>query len=603
VKPRLLAATGAALLALSSCHDASAPPARAATPAAAGPAVSLDARRKQLRQIVDEQWEYTMRTSPEYASILGDKRYNDRWSDFSEKAVQDDLEQSQRYLARLKTIDTIGFPEQERLDEVLLARKLELKLEGAKFEDWLMPVNQFDGTHLELAELVTLLPFASVKDYDDYVTRLRALPGVLDQVLSNMRKGAALGLVPPKILLGKVAEQAEAIAAPAPEASAFAAPLATFPKAVPEADQARIRAAVLAAIKDQVDPAYRRLSAYVRDEYQPRGRSEPGVWALPHGQERYAFAIRERTTTSLSAEEVHQIGLKEVARIEARMLGIAHKLGYVDLPAMATAIAKDPSRHFASRQAVIDTYRKFTDQMYPKLPSLFGRLPKAKLEIWPVEEFREKAAAAAEYNLASPDGARPGRVKVNTGDFAKRATTTAETTAYHEGVPGHHLQISIAQEMTDLPPFRQHYSVTAYVEGWALYAERLGEEVGFYQDPYSEFGHLQDEMLRAIRLVVDTGLHAKKWTRQEAVDFFHAHSTSDEIEVQSETDRYIAVPGQALGYKIGQLRILELRDRARRALGDKFDIRAFHDVVLRSGALPLDVLTEQVDGWIAATSR
>jgi uncharacterized protein (DUF885 family) len=596
------------VLTLSGCQDEIPPPAVPAPPVvvappavpvpAAAPLATLDARRKQLADIIADQWEYTMRTSPEFASTLGDKRYNDRWSDFSDKAAHDDIEASRAYLAKLEAVDLTGFPEQERLNEALLARKLSLVIEGAKFEDWLMPVNQSQGLQSELAELVSLLPFTSVKDYDDYVTRLRTVPGVMDQILDDMKMGLAKGLVPPKVLLGKVAQQGADIAAPAPEASAFAVPLKSFPATVPEADRARIRAAVLSAIKDQVNPAYKKFAAYVRAEYEPHGRADPGVWALPLGDERYAFDIKEKTTTTLTAEQIHQLGLTEVARIEAEMLGVAKKLGYADLPSAALAMKKKPSLHFASRQAILDLYRKFTDQMYPKLPSLFGRLPKAKLEVMPVEEFREKGAAGAEYNQGTPDGSRPGHVMVNTGDFKNRTTTGVESTAYHEGVPGHHLQITIAQEVPALPPFRQHYFVTAYVEGWALYAERLGEEVGFYQDPYSYFGHLQEEMLRAIRLVVDTGFHAKKWTRAQVIDFFHAHSTMDEVDVQSETDRYAVLPGQALAYKIGQLRILDLREKAKKSLGEKFDIREFHDVVLDSGALPLDVLEGQVDRWV-----
>jgi uncharacterized protein (DUF885 family) len=593
-----LIAALATTVALSACNHAASPPASTAPSTTAPPATGLDARRQQLRDVIAEQWEYTMRTSPEYASTIGDTRYNDRWSDYSEAAVYDDLEHCRRYLARLAAIDTAGFPEQERLDEVLLARKLNLELEGARFEDWLMPATQFSNPPSELAALVSLLPFTSVKDYDDYLTRLAALPRVLEQVMANMRKGMGKGLMPPKILLGKVAEQSEAIATPGPEASPFAVPLKSFPAAMADADRTRIRAAILGAISDKVNPAYRSFAAFVRKEYEPLGRAEPGVWSLPLGQERYAFDIKEETTTTLSAEEIHQLGLREVARIEAEMRGVAKKLGYPDLPSLAAAIAKDPGRHFASRKAVVDLYQRYVDQMYPKLPSLFGRLPKAKLEILPVEEFRETSAAGASYDIGTPDGSRPGHVMVNTGEFSKRATTSVETTAYHEGVPGHHLQMSIAQEVTGLPPFRQHYFVTSFMEGWALYAERLGEEVGLYQDPYSYYGHLQDEMLRAIRLVVDTGLHAKKWNRQQVVDFFHAHSTSDEVEVQAETDRYIAIPGQALAYKIGQLRILELREKAKKALGDKFDIRAFHDVVLDTGTLPLDVLEQQVDRWI-----
>jgi uncharacterized protein (DUF885 family) len=571
-----------------------------ATASSRPPAAAIEARRQALREVIADQWEHTMRTSPEYATILGDKRYNDRWSDLSEKAVYANFDADRGFLARLEAIDTTGFPEQEVLNEVLLARQLKLELGGARFEEWLMPVNQSQGVHIDLAQFVSLVPFDTVKDYDDYVTRLRALPAVLDQAVVLMRSGVAKGLEPPRILLGKVASQADAIAAPMPEESAFAAPVKKFPAAFSEADRARLRAAVLAAVHDQVSPAYRSFAAFVRADYEPHGRVDPGVWALPLAPERYRFDIEQRTSTTMTAEEIHRIGLSEVARIEGLMLGVAKKMGYADLRSFAAAIDTDPARHFRSRQDVVDAYQRYTDQMAAKLPLLFGRLPKAKLVILPVEQFREKEASAAQYALGTPDGSRPGHVMVNTGEVEKRTNLAVETTAYHEGLPGHHLQLTIAQEVTGLPEFRQHYDVTAYIEGWALYAERLGEEVGFFQDPYSYYGHLQDEMLRAIRLVVDTGLHEKKWTRQQVVDFFHAHSTMDEVEIQSETDRYIAVPGQALGYKIGQLKILALREKAKAALGDRFDIRGFHDTVVDCGALPLDVLEAQVDRWIAS---
>jgi uncharacterized protein (DUF885 family) len=609
----LCSAALAAAVVFCACHDASLPPtppqAPAPTPAAtplappapgtATPDSTLDARRAQLRALVDERWEYTLRRNPEFASILGDKRYNDRWTDDSEQAVREEFAQSQRFLDRLQAIDTTGFPEQERLTHALLARKLRLVLESARFEDWLMPVDQFFGRHLELPKLVPSLEFASVKDYEDYITRLQTLPEVLDKNIALMRAGMAKGLMPPKHVLATVAKQADDVAAPAPEKSAFAVPLKSFPQTVSEADRARLKAACLAAIRDRIDPAYRAFAKFVRTEYEPHGRVDPGEWSLPLGAERYAFHIEDRTSTKMDADDIHQLGLSEVARLEAAMLATAKKLGYADLRSMAAAVDKNPALHFKSRQAIVDAYRAYVDPMTAKLPSLFGRLPKAKLEVMPVETFREKGASGAEYEQGTPDGSRPGHVFVNTGDFAKRTTLNVETTAYHEGVPGHHLQISIAQEVPDLPPFRQHYFETAFIEGWALYAERLGEEVGAYQDPYSFYGHLQDEMLRAIRLVADTGLHAKRWTRQQVVDFFHAHSTIDEVEVQSETDRYMVAPAQGLAYKLGQLKILELRERAKKALGDRFDVREFHDVVIDSGALPLDVLSSQVDAWIA----
>jgi uncharacterized protein (DUF885 family) len=356
---------------------------------------------------------------------------------------------------------------------------------------------------------------------------------------------------------------------------------------------------MLDAIRTDVLPAYQKVATFVRDEYAPQGREEVGVWSLPDGPARYANRVKRSTTTDMTPDEVHELGLREVARIEGEMLQIAKKLGFNDLASLNKSIEDNPSLRAKSREQIIEIYKGYEDQMYAKLPELFGRLPKAKLEVVPIESFREKSAAGADYNTGAPDGSRPGRINVNTSDPTSRKTITMESTAYHEGVPGHHMQLSIAQELPDLPEFRKHGGYTAYVEGWALYSERLGKEVGFYQDPYNDYGRLQDEMLRAIRLVVDTGLHHKHWTRQQVVDFFHAHSAIDEVEVQSETDRYIVWPGQALGYKIGQLTILELREKAKRELGDKFDVRAFHDEVLGAGALPMNVLQERINAWIA----
>ena len=397
-----------------------------------------------------------------------------------------------------------------------------------------------------------------------------------------------------------VTGQAAAMAAQKPEETAFAEPLKKFPASVPAAEQARIRQAMLAAIREDVLPAYRQFADFVRNEYAPKGRTEAGMWSLPDGAARYAFQVRSNTTTDLTPEQIHQIGLRQVADIERQMLAIASRLGFADLKSFNAKVESDPGLKARSREQILDLYRGCIDAMYAKLPSLFGRLPKAKVEVVPVEAFREKEAPGANYQPGALDGSRPGRVQVNTYDPTSRKTISMEDTAYHEGVPGHHLQISIAQELPTLPPFRQNGGYTAYVEGWALYSERLGKEVGFYTNPYSDYGRLQDEMERAIRLVVDTGLHYKRWTREQVVQFFHDHSAIDEVEVQNETDRYIVWPGQALGYMVGQLKILELRDRARQQLGARFDIRAFHDEVLGAGALPLDVLEARIDQWIAA---
>lgn len=567
------------------------------TLAAADSPASLESRRKALNDLLHEQWEYTMRTSPIYASILGDKRYNDKVDDFSQQAIDDNLEQSRRFLARFEAIDTTGFPDQEILNQQLMVRDLRMSLQGARFKPWEMPVNQFSGIHIDAPQLVSILSFENVKDYEDYISRLKQFPRLFDQNIVQMRKGMADGLMPPKILLEQVVTQANGIATTPAEQSPFTHPFDKFPDAVPEADRKRLRDAGLAAVRDSIIPAYLKFTSFVRDEYAPKGRTEPGVWSLPDGPARYAFRVKESTTTNLTPEEIHEIGLAQVKEIEGRMVGVAHQLGYPDLKSFYAAVKNDPKLHPHSREEILDLYRKHIDEMYTKLPQMFGRLPKGKLEVMPIEEFREKEAAT-HYVEGTQDGSRKAHVMVNTGDFAKRTTLDIETTAYHEGVPGHHLQIAIAQELPALPPFRQHEYYTAYTEGWALYSERLGKEAGFFQDPYSYYGHLQDDMLRAIRLVVDTGFHYKHWSRQQVVDFFHEHSAIDEPEVQSETDRYMAWPAQALGYKIGQLEILKLRQYSKDQLGDKFELRAFHDEVLDSGAMPLDVLSTRVHEWV-----
>lgn len=558
----------------------------------------LEARRKALNDLLHEQWEYNMRTSPIYASILGDKRYNDKVDDFSQKAIDDDLEESRRFLDRFEGIDTTGFPEQEVLNQQLMVRDLKMGLEGARFKPWEMPVSQQSGIHIDAPQLVSILSFDSVKDYEDYITRLKLLPVLFEQNIVQMRKGLAEGRMPPKILLEKVVTQANGIATTATEKSPFSRPFDKFPDAVSEADRKRLREAGLGAVRDSVIPAYVKFTAFVRDEYAPKGRTEPGAWALPDGDAWYAYRVKQSTTTNLSPEEIHQLGIEQVKEIESRMLGVVKQLGYKDMKSFKAGVDADPKLHAQSREQILDLYRKYVDQMYVKLPQMFGTLPKSKVEVVAVEEFREKEASDAAYQDGTPDGSRPGRIQVNTGDFAKRTLLDIETTSYHEGVPGHHMQLSIAQELPALPIFRQHEYYTAFTEGWALYSERLGKEAGFFQDPYSYYGHLQDDMLRAIRLVVDTGFHYKHWSRQQVVDYFHAHSSIDEVSVQSETDRYMGWPAQALGYKIGQLEILKLRQYSKEQLGDKFDIRAFHDEVLSGGALPMDVLSARIHGWV-----
>jgi uncharacterized protein (DUF885 family) len=402
----------------------------------------------------------------------------------------------------------------------------------------------------------------------------------------------------PRYLLEKVAVQAQQIADPAGEANVFGQPAAAMPDSVPAQDKARLKAAILAAVDNDVRPAYRKLAEFVAKDYAPHGRTQEGIWSLPDGDARYRFAIHTQTTTDLDPKRIHQIGLDEVKRIEGDMTAIAHQLGFADLPAFRAAVVKDPKRYATSREQILDGYRHYIAGMQPELPKLFGHLPTTALYVQAVETYREKDAAGAEYHQGTPDGKRPGVVFVNTGDFAQRTLYTIEDTAYHEGVPGHHLQISIAQSLP-LPPFRQQAGYNAYIEGWALYAERLAKEAGFYKDPYNDYGRLSGDLLRADRLVLDTGVHALHWNRKQMIDFFHAHPAEDEPSIQAETDRYIAWPGQALGYKLGQLKFLELRQRAEKALGPAFDIRAFHDEMLSGGAMPLDLLDKRTDAWIA----
>ena len=405
--------------------------------------------------------------------------------------------------------------------------------------------------------------------------------------------------MPPKFLLEKVTVQAQEIADASGDKSPFAQPVLKFPAEVSSADQQRLRDAVTKAVQSEVNPAYAKFAAFVKNDYAPKGRTEMGVWSLPNGDARYQFAVKQMTTTNLSPEQIHQMGLKQVADIDAQMLVIAKQQGFTDLKSFNQHIRQDPKLHGTSGQQILDLYQHYTDQMYTKLPQLFGRLPKNKLNGGPHGVLPRAQSVPADYSPGSGNGSRPGRINVNEYDPEHRLLLNAEAIAYHEGVPGHHLQFSIAQELTDIPPFRKYGGYNAYSEGWAFYSERLGKDVGFYQDPYSEYGRLENEMWRSIRLVVDTGVHYKHWTREQMVEFFREHTAMDEPNIQTEVDRYIAWPGQALAYKLGQMEILALRDQAKQALGAKYDIRAFHDEVLDAGPLPLDVLHTRVTKWIA----
>ncbi|HYA63648.1 MAG TPA: DUF885 domain-containing protein [Candidatus Sulfotelmatobacter sp.] len=558
---------------------------------------SLQIRHQQLLSLFEEEWEYGLRTRPEWATVLGDRRYNDRLSDNSPEFYQSDIEQKSQFLRRFEATDPAGFSQQDTLSRELMIRELRQDIESAQFKPWEMPVNQMGGPHLQMPNLVILTPFNTVSDYENYLARLRQIPRLFDQVIANMRQGMRDNLMPPRYLLEKVAVEADDIAGKDGEVSPFAAPLKKFPPDVQFADQKRLHEAVLSTIASQVVPAYQRFAIFVRNEYAPHGRADPGLWALPDGEARYRFAIRRVTTTDLTPDQIHELGLKQVNEIEKEMLEVAHQLGFKDLASFNDHIKRERRFYATSGQQLLDLYTNYTHGMEPELPKLFGRLPKSKLTVVPMEASRSKNAVPADYTDGAADGSRPGHINVNEWDPEHRLVLNVEAIAYHEGIPGHHLQLSLAQEMQDLPAFRRHAGYTAFVEGWALYAERLGKEVGRYQDPYSDYGRLENEMWRAIRLVVDTGVHEKHWSRDQMVAYFHRYTAMDEPNVQSEVDRYIAWPGQALAYKLGQLEILKLREEARRKL-DRFDIRSFHDEILGNGALPLDVLDSEVTAWI-----
>ncbi len=568
---------------------------------AASPAASLPS--KSLDHLFKAYWEHALRINPEFATVVGDGRYNDRLSDLSLGAVRKELAWKRAFLAKLKAVPGKDLDADHLLSRDVLNTILLDQLDGARFRPWETPLSQMDGLHIDFPQLFSSHPFKTAKDYRDYISRLKAFPKSVDDEIANMRAGISHQNVPPRLVIQEVIGQVRPLSEGATASAPFLEPMDKIPDTIPAAEKAALRKDVEAALKQAVTPAYDRLLHFLDKEYLPNGRVEPGIWALKDGETRYQYDIRHHTTTNLDAKTIHEIGLKEVARIEAEMTAIGASLGFKDLAAFKEAAAKKQDLHPKDGAELVARYKKYLDGMQAELPKLFGRLPKAPLVVVPMEAFRADGAAAADYNAGTPDGKRPGRFSVNTFKAETRSMLTCESTAYHEAIPGHHMQISIAQELESVPEFQKHAPFTAFEEGWALYSERLPKELGFYRDPYSDFGRLSDEMLRAIRLVLDTGVHALHWTRAQMVDFFHAHGTNDEVELQSETDRYIAWPGQALSYKIGQMKILELREKAKQKLGARFDIKGFHDCVLGGGALPLDLLERRVDAWIAERER
>ena len=544
--------------------------------------------------LFEEQYESDLRNFPERATAFGDYRYNDKLADYSLDGIAQRHKTDEAFLARLEAIPSAGFSDQDQLSHDLLVRVLQQRIADFDLKEYEMPINQQNGIHTSLADLPLSVPLDSVKHYEDYIARLHQIPRVLSQTTEVLRAGMKDKLMPVRFLLEKLPVQCKGIL----DADPFLLPTKKYPASISLEDQKRLTRQITDAINSDVVPAYLTFAAFLRSEYAPDGRTTLAVISLRDGQKRYQNDIYARTTTRMTADEIHQLGLREIDRIQAEMTAIAKKEGFADLASFRASLKTNPKYIPTSAEQILDDFRRYIAQMEPKLPELFTLLPRSPVTVEAIPAFQ--SAAATHYVTGTPDGKRAGRVVVATSNFAERSLIDDEAIAYHEGVPGHHMQLSVQQQLTGLPKFRLHsLGFNAYVEGWALYAEQLGKEVGFYRDPVSDYGRLSSELFRAVRLVVDTGIHSKGWTRDQVVDFFRKSGAVDEPTTQSETDRYIAWPAQALSYKLGQLKFRELRERARKELGARFDIRSFHDEMLDGGTLPLDLLDARTDKWIA----
>jgi uncharacterized protein (DUF885 family) len=544
--------------------------------------------------LFEEQYETDLRSFPERATAYGDYRYNDKLAEYSLDAILQRHQTDETFLARLEAIPSTGFSDQDQLSHDLLVRVLQQRIADFNLKEYETPINQQSGIHTSLADLPLSVPFDSVKHYEDYIARLHQIPRVLTQTTEVLRAGMKDKLMPVRFLAEKLPVQCQGII----DADPFLIPTKKYPADISPDDQKRLTQQITDAINTDVVPAYKTFATFLRTEYAPEGRSTLSITSLADGEKRYENDIYARTTTRMKPDEIHQLGLREIARIQAEMTAIAKKEGFADLASFRASLKTNPKYVPTSADQILDDFRHYIAQMEPKLPELFTLLPKSPVTVEAIPAFQ--SAAATHYVTGTPDGKRPGRVVVATSNFAERSMIDDEAVAYHEGVPGHHMQLSVQQQLTGLPKFRLHgLGFNAYIEGWALYAEELGKEVGFYQDPVSDYGRLSSELFRAVRLVVDTGIHSKGWTRDQVVEFMRKSGAVDEPTIQSETDRYIAWPAQALSYKLGQLKIRELRERAKKELGPKFDIRKFHDEMLDGGTLPLDLLEARTDKWIA----
>ena len=558
-----------------------------------------------LFSLVEEYFERQLELSPMNATSIGDSRYDDRLDDstslgFREKAFG--IERA--FLDRARGIDAAKLSPASRITYDIFVSEREQALEGQKFHEEYMPFNQMQGLPMDLAVYGSGTgpqPFVTAKDYDRFLKRVREFPRWADGAIALMRTGISNGITLPRVAMAKAAPQLREIGATALKDNIFWAPILAMPKEISAKDRQRLSEAYEAALTREVLPAYTRLADFFDHDYLPAARTTVGWSDLPDGRAWYRWRIRQSTTMDMPAEEIHQLGLSEVARIRGEMLAVKEQVGFKgDLDAFFQYVEEDPKFYFNSEGELLGAYRDVKRRVDALLPKLFADFPKADYEIRPVEQFRAASAAGASYQSPSADGKRPGIFYINTYNLKAQPRFGLETLSLHEASPGHHFQISIQQELTDLPRFRRFNGYVSYAEGWALYAESIGKELGMFTDPYQWYGRLADEMLRAMRLVVDTGLHAKGWTREQSIKYMLENSSMAESDVISEVERYIVWPGQALGYKLGQLHISALRAKAQAQLGEAFDVRDFHSQVLRDGSVPMDVLTAKIDRWIEA---
>lgn len=558
-----------------------------------------------LDRLYAQYWEEMLKQNPLAATYQGDTRYNDQLPNFLSREYRD----TQRaftagWLEKVKSVGAEGLEGQDLLSWEIFVEDARDELAGQAFPGWMQPVNQFyniASTFVQLGSGTGAQPFKTVQDYDNWHERASNIPVLFNQAIANMGEGIEAGVVQPRVLMEKVLPQLDALIKDDPAQTLFWKPVADMPDTFPETDRQRIEDEYAELISTVLMPSYRHLRDYIVNDYLPHTRDSVGMAALPDGDAWYAFRVRQSTTTDLSPEHIHQIGLDEVARIHERMHEVVEEVGFEGtLQEFFAFMQTDPRFEFESEEKLLEFYRGLEAKVNIKVPELFSLVPKASFEIRPVEAFRAQSAAGGSYMTPSEDGSRPGVFYVNTYDLPSRKTWDAEDLFLHEAIPGHHFQLALQQELTDLPAFRRFGGQTAYTEGWGLYAESLGKELGVYETPYDYFGYLQNELWRAIRLVVDTGLHNQDWTRDQVIDYMLDNSAEGRTQAVAEAERYMAIPGQALAYKMGELKILELRQRAEDALGDQFDIRQFHAEVLKDGSVPLDVLEAKIDRWIEA---